>query len=771
MPLLLWGAALSFSLGALIMVLGVALFRADPRQRLNRVAAVMLAFAGLASLEVGVELSARAVNAPVSRAQADLGRYITLVWQFFFPSLLLFVLLFPQEVKWFRRIPSVGALIFLPYIIHLALAVVAEQSQGTFFLPSPRGSSDWLGGPVRTLRLVLMLFYDAHVFLFSLVNLAYVGGTAAVLWGRLAEMRSPRLKAQLRVMAWGLGLCLGLYVLAEPLPNIFGIRAFVQGGLRPALVAVALALGSGSIAYAIVRHKLLDAGLILRRSILFLLPALALSMATILVSGFVKDVFTRWGAFDWRLVEPLLLVLALSTLQPLVQRVEDVVEGYLGRDRREGRTVLQALSRDIVTILDIRALAERLAGSVGESLLVERCALFRRDGVGFVPLAAYDSERRAQPGRELAGDPRITRCGELLLAETLGEGPQDLRDLSDPSTPGWPDRVSAEAFRLAAGGSGLQLFVPVEHGGNVLGVLALGRKHTRGRFTNEDLALLSTLANQTGAAMRNATLYAESLRRVALEEELALARQIQTGYLPSSFPVWERVEVFGLNQPSREVGGDYFDVLDLGTCALFVVADVSGKGVPAALIMSMMQASLRTQAHELRSVSDMLARINQLMLQSGAEGRFATCFLGCLDLGTLELTYCNAGHNPPMLHRASGRVETLADGGLILGSFHDARLFDGFTRLAPGDRLVLYTDGVTEAVDSAGRLFGEERLEEFLTRAPRHWSGEELAGCLRDEVHRFSGGSELADDMTLMVVQVPVKAGEGVLREKVPVPS
>jgi sigma-B regulation protein RsbU (phosphoserine phosphatase) len=255
--------------------------------------------------------------------------------------------------------------------------------------------------------------------------------------------------------------------------------------------------------------------------------------------------------------------------------------------------------------------------------------------------------------------------------------------------------------------------------------------------------------------MKNASLYTESLRRAAMQEELLVARQIQAGYLPSHFPVWDRVEMFGLNQPSREVGGDYFDVLDLGTCALFVVADVSGKGVPAALIMSMMQASLRTQAGETRSVSEMLGRINTLMLQSGTEGRFATCFLGCVHLDTLELSYCNAGHNPPVLQRASGRLESLSEGGLILGSFRDPQLTEGRARLEPGDRLVLYTDGVTEARNAAGEFFDEEGLLHFLECQPLDLSSEELALRLRTEVQVFTGGTELEDDMTLMVVRVP----------------
>jgi len=353
-----------------------------------------------------------------------------------------------------------------------------------------------------------------------------------------------------------------------------------------------------------------------------------------------------------------------------------------------------------------------------------------------------------------------------LAPEVLGEGPQFTRELSDSATREWPDPVSSEAFQVAAARAGLELFVPVRHGHDVLGAIALGRKLTRGRFTREDFSLLSTLANQTGAAMKNASLYAESLRRAALEEELNLARQIQFTYLPSRFPRRPNLEVFGFNQPSREVGGDYFDVVESGHEFLAAIADVAGKGVPAALVMSMVQASLRTQAGEGRPVREILERINALMLRSGAEGRFATCFLARVHLDSLELSYTNAGHNPPLLWRADGKVELLDVGGLPLGAFDDPRLREARVKLHPGDRVVLYTDGVSEAMNAEGEFFGEDGLLAAMRASDPHLPAEGLARHIHAAVRDFAAGPELDDDMTLMVLKVPGPATHGPAQER-----
>lgn len=621
MPLALWGATLCVSLGALIILLGIAIFREDPRQRANRWAALMLTFGGLGALLVGLSLSAGAKQGQGVVVAADAVQYFSYLWEFFFPALLLFVLVFPREPRWFRRVPFFEILVFTPYLFHLLLTWAARLTNETFWIPDVAARSGWAAPVLGTLRVALSLLYDAHTVLFSLVNLAYVVVTLIVLGLRLREVTSPRLRDQLRAISIGLGACLVLYSLAVPLPTVFGLGVQSGQAIRSALLVIALALGSGGIAYAIVRYRFLDAGFLVRRSILFLIPALGLILAYLALSSVIMKYATNWSGIDPLLIQPLLLLVLVSTLAPAVARVEELVEGFLSRDRREGRTVIQNLSKDIVTELDLATLGGRLTSAVGESLLLERMTLVTRAGGRFVPVATFERVMRVAVG---ASDPAVAELALYLPPESLGPGPSLATQIVD----GCPAEFADDAAKFVDGSNrqGYVLVVPVRHRDDALGAMLLGPKLTGGRFSREDLTLLETLANQTGAAIRTASLYAESVKRVALEEELTLARQIQFRYLPTAFPRWKNLEVFGVNQPSKQVGGDYFDVVAVEDGILAAIADVSGKGVPAALVMSMMQASLRTQAEEGRSAADMLERVNRLMLARGETGMFATCF-------------------------------------------------------------------------------------------------------------------------------------------------
>jgi sigma-B regulation protein RsbU (phosphoserine phosphatase) len=754
MPLALWGAALCVSLGALILLLGIAIFREDPRQRTNRWAALMLSFGGLGAVLVGLSISAatRVDDKDISVA-ADTVQYFAYLWEFFFPALLLFVLVFPREPRWFRRVPAFEFLVMLPYLFHSVLSLVARWTNKSFLVGDVAAHSGWVGPLLGPVSVALRQIFFAHVKLFPLVNLAYVVVTLLVLGFRLREVTSPRLKDQLRAISLGLGGCLILYSLAVPLPAVFGVGAETAQSLRSAMIVVALALGSGGIAYAIVRYRFLDAGFLVRRSILFLLPALALILAYLGISSVLMRYANTWAHLDPIVLQPLLLLVLVSTISPAVSRLEEVVEGFLSRDVREGRTVIQNLSKDIVTELDLATLGGRLTSAVGESLLLERAALLTRAGVAFAPVASFERGTGVSAGSRLAADPSFVALAACLPPAALGPQPALIAQLVD----GCPAESldGARTFIEQARRLGFALIVPVRHREEPLGCIALGPKLTGARFSREDLTLLETLANQTGAAIRTASLYAESVRRIALEEELTLARQIQFRYLPTTFPRWDNLEVFGTNQPSKQVGGDYFDVVTLDDGLLAAIADVSGKGVPAALVMSMMQASLRTQAGEGRSVSDMLERVNRLMLARGETGMFATCFLAQLSRDTMTLSYSNAGHNPPILLHADGGFEVLSQGGLLLGVFDDPRLSEGRVRLAAGDRLVLYTDGVTEARSPSGEFYDEERLAEFLIALDPELSAEEVAHAVKANVSAFTGTDDFEDDMTLVVMRVP----------------
>jgi hypothetical protein len=249
--------------------------------------------------------------------------------------------------------------------------------------------------------------------------------------------------------------------------------------------------------------------------------------------------------------------------------------------------------------------------------------------------------------------------------------------------------------------------------------------------------------------------YRTAIERAGSDRELQLARRIQRSFLLSEFPRRPRLDVHAVNVSSREVSGDFYDVVPTGDDTVLVaIADVSGKGVPAALLSSMLQASLRTQAGARASPATMMATINTLACHRDTTGQFATFFLASIDEPSMVMRFTNAGHNFPVWLRAGRPRVLLETGGLVVGMMDGTRYEEGAVTLEPGDRIVFYTDGVTEADDGTGEMFGEDRLYTLLDALPADLGAERIVECVLAGVRGFLGETEPGDDITVMAVRV-----------------
>jgi serine phosphatase RsbU (regulator of sigma subunit) len=286
------------------------------------------------------------------------------------------------------------------------------------------------------------------------------------------------------------------------------------------------------------------------------------------------------------------------------------------------------------------------------------------------------------------------------------------------------------------------------------GAAALGQGDLGHRIEirgNDDLWETARQFNRMAEGLERAR--ALEKERDRLESELELARRIQQRLLPAGPPSIEGLDIAGCSEPAREVGGDYYDHIDLGGGrVLLVIADVSGKGVPAALLMSGFRASLMSQDAQALGPERLAERVNDFLHRSVETGKFVTAFLGFLDSGTGHIVYANAGHNPPVLLRRDGRVEWLAAGGVVLGIMPHFRFESGEAVLEPGDLLALYTDGVTEGQNAAGELWGDDRLIESLRRLAGRPSAE-AARALVSEVRAYEGEAGAADDVTVLMAR------------------
>jgi sigma-B regulation protein RsbU (phosphoserine phosphatase) len=243
-----------------------------------------------------------------------------------------------------------------------------------------------------------------------------------------------------------------------------------------------------------------------------------------------------------------------------------------------------------------------------------------------------------------------------------------------------------------------------------------------------------------------------------MENELALARDIQMRLVPATPLLVGGWEVHGRVVPARQVGGDYFDYFPLpGGRFGVAIADVSGKGVPASLLMANVQASLRAFCNGETPPPEAISRVNRSVARSAADGRFITLFYAEIDPAARVLRYVNAGHNYPLLRRPDGGLEELATGGLIIGLFEEAPYVEGELSFGPGDALLLYSDGISEALDTRGQEFGEDRIKS-VWRSCCPLPSAAVIGHLFEEVARFRGSAVQSDDMTAVVVGPPVSA-------------
>jgi len=262
----------------------------------------------------------------------------------------------------------------------------------------------------------------------------------------------------------------------------------------------------------------------------------------------------------------------------------------------------------------------------------------------------------------------------------------------------------------------------------------------------EDVTLLEIVAREIADARAARRLDEKQQRE---HEE---ARLIQRGLLPTAVPRIGGIEVAVSWQPANGVGGDCFDTLAFGDALGISIADIAGKGLPAALLMSNLQAAVRAFALDSTGPSSICGSVNRLLCRNMASGRFATFCYARVDARARRLVYANAGHNPPLVVRSAGSIERLTEGGTVLGVFPETAFDQGELMLEPGDRLLFYTDGITEARDAGGEEYGEERLTEAAV-ASRLQPAESMKDLLLADVNAFTGG-HFDDDATLIVVGV-----------------
>ena len=410
--------------------------------------------------------------------------------------------------------------------------------------------------------------------------------------------------------------------------------------------------------------------------------------------------------------------------------------------------LLALISKVGITLLASATLnetLEQIVSLVFEAVPADRCLIMMRDQ-GSEDLRVAVARLRDRVGE--VGEIRVSRN---VLDEVVMRGKSVLTSDAqhDP--------------RFASGTMVLQgvrsvLAVPLGVADKVFGIIYADSPIAEGRFTEDHLKVLTTLASVAAIRVENTRLVEARLERERLERELALASEIQQRFQPTAPPHIDGYELQGISFPCYEIGGDYYDFIEREDGRLVIaLGDVSGKGTAAALLMSSLHAAVHAQSASHDSLVDTISAVNRYLADNIPANRFVTLFYAELDPNSGALSFLNAGHNPPLIVHSAGTVEQLASGGLPLGIKPDAEYREGRTQLQPGDVLVIYSDGVTEAVSPTGEEFGATRLYEVVAR-----NVNSSAAGIRDRIEssltKFAQGTSAADDITLVIVKRQAEA-------------
>jgi serine phosphatase RsbU (regulator of sigma subunit) len=406
----------------------------------------------------------------------------------------------------------------------------------------------------------------------------------------------------------------------------------------------------------------------------------------------------------------------------------DLSNQLLGR--RNMDDLMTFLVEETQRLLRADACALLLPGDEPGVLCFRAASGWKHDPVG----AGY-----SVPNQNRSGPGQVMETLQPLLVEDI-----EAYDAPLSST----DWLRAEGFRGHA-------VVPLVVEGRSIGVLVLNTRYPRPPV-EDDVRFLHLIANQAAIAIEKARLHEEEAQRRLLENELTLARQIQLSLLPRACPFVPGWDCAAFYEAARIVAGDFYDVFELpgeAQCLGLVIADVVGKGVSAALFMALSRTMIRTAAFGSRSPAEALTRANQLILNDNHSDLFVTTFYAIVDTRTGTVTYANAGHNRPLwLQASTGQIQELAAEGIVLGIFDEIELEEGQVQLAPGDILLLYTDGITEAMDSARQQFGQTRLAEVLAGQAGS-TAERVIESVVGTVRGFAGDNLYADDLTLLILK------------------
>ena len=523
-------------------------------------------------------------------------------------------------------------------------------------------------------------------------------------------------------------------------PFLFFLRPWA---VAPVLLVVGLPLAFG---YSIFRYRLMDIDFIIKRSLIYgAITATIAAVYLMIVVGIGQLVGLFISHTDNRTLNIVAFMVIAFIFDPVKRRTQGMIDRVFYQERQNYQKALLEFSRELPQQMNMEQILQSMINTISSAMHVEKMAVAICDsGEGCMAVTKNIPQHLAEFENEeggLIGFLHSTRKPQSLAligeeGEHVGIHESDKRKIIE---------------------SGIVLAVPMFIKERLIGSINVGPKMSGKVYSQEDIDLLSTVAGQAAIAIENARLHESELEKKRMEEELSIARKIQQGLLPKSNPDVRELDVSGVSIPALSVGGDYYDFIKLpGNRLLVVVADVSGKGMSAALYMSKIQGMIQLAAHLYDSPKEMLVEVNRRIYDGIERKSFITMILGMFDLDKKEIILCRAGHNKALIS-LDGQLHFAEAGGIGLG-LEQGPIFDRYLDevhmpLLSGNLFVFYSDGLTEAMNEKNDLFGEDTVRD-LVKTKKDLPAGEIQNSILTAVDKFRGTAEVHDDISLVVVKV-----------------
>jgi sigma-B regulation protein RsbU (phosphoserine phosphatase) len=637
-------------------------------------------------------------------------------------------LIFPERKRILNQHPALEYLVYFP---GFALCIAYQAYFITFPGNASPAFSSWVP-TYKTLSYVSRFFSPVAVLILvgSLIH-AFVTASSAQ-----ARQRAKMILS---------GVCVAFVTPALGQ----GLAFFTKVHISWNLFVLVILFFPASIAYSIAKHNLFDADAIIRRTVGYVVVTIVLVGAYLGVSLGLNILLGEYEVARSRAFPILFSLGVILVFNPARNRIQALVDKVFFQKDYDYGEIVEKVSGAMTSLLELPLILKLLVQTFMEDMFINTSSvmLLAPAGTEFQVFLAEGEQK------EIVGKVALNQDNPLI--EIIRREKRELTKydvLEDPRYRAVSESCAADFSRLNA-----SLIVPLVYQNQLIGSLNLGEKKSGKAYNREDIDLLRTVASQGAVSIENAKLFQENLEKQRMEEELNIARDLQMSMLPASCPKIKGFEISASSTPAREVGGDFYDFIEMGKDRLgLVVGDVTGKSVSGALVMAASRSVFRMLSEEQLTVGDIMIRANLRTKKDIKKGMFVALLYAVLDSKDRVLSFCSAGQTHPMYFSSeTGKAEIVETKGdsFPLGILEESDYQETQIALKPGDRVIFYTDGIVEAMNEREEIFGFDRLLGVLQNAGPI-SADELLREILNKVKLFAGNARQHDDLTLIVVGV-----------------